>query len=233
MRMQVDDIHALLKPRPQNCRIHAVHDSGIENVPSLVIHVRRQANENMRFGLHLERINQTFEIDDNRGIDSSILCRVIPLRISFRVVRAKFDNYRIGSEFNRRGESRPLPVRRLIVLADSKPTHAKILDRICRCPAVTQYPLQMMWITRIVRPGLNPITVSDTVADASNLARRKRRCRQRRSHRCRNHCRDRQKSKLSHNHEINIHNAKRNNHWMFPLCEGQHDEKSQGDKVAT
>jgi hypothetical protein len=55
----------------------------------------------------------------------------------------------------------------------------------------------MMRITRLVRPGLNPVTVRDAIANASDLARRKRRS-------CYNRSRQNNLPKHIHNHVINI-----------------------------
>ena len=199
-RMQVNHIHALFEPGTQNRRIHAIHNRRIEDVPFHIVHIRREANENMRFRLHLERINQCFEIRRNRRIDCRVLRRVIPFGVSLGIVRSQFNNYSVRRKFNRRRKAVTVPVRRLILLADRKARNAKILDRIRRSSAVTQHALQMMRIACIVRPGFNAITISNAIADASHLARRKRR----RHHRRDNNRRNRQNTKHSHNHEVNI-----------------------------
>jgi len=57
----------------------------------------------------------------------------------------------------------------------------------------------MMRITRLVGPGLNPVTVRNAIANASDLARRKRRNRS-----CYNRSRQNNLPKHIHNHVINI-----------------------------
>jgi hypothetical protein len=57
----------------------------------------------------------------------------------------------------------------------------------------------MMRITRLIGPGLNPVTIRNAIANASDLARRKRRHRS-----CYNRSRQNNLPKHIHNHEVNI-----------------------------